>query len=191
MNVRALLKACLFVAVLIATSACGTTNSKPPTTPTRSSLATISAPAGRATLPPTWTPSFTPPPSATFTDTPTPSVTPTPSAQAICDGFSVLYEIRPGEPFAWEGGIPIIAGTDINEAVMRFNAVHRNTSDAKLVELPGGQVVVAELPTNLLPHPGLYDWTLSVYSEIYGEICARSGTLIALSPRAERPGSNE
>lgn len=188
MNVRSRLSAGL---LLIALAACSNPTPQLPATTTQSPFATISAPAARSTLPPTWTPSFTPPPSATFTDTPTPSQTPTPSARSICAGLSVLYEIENNQRFAWEGGIPIIAGTDINETVIRFNAVHRQSGAARLVELPGGQMVMAELPTNLLPRPGFYDWTLSVYSEPYGEICERSGTLVALAPADERPGSNE
>jgi hypothetical protein len=113
------------------------------------------------------------------------------SADAICDGFKVLYEMSPGERFAWEGGIPIMAGTEANDVVVRFNAVHRDSGESRLVELPGGQIVVAELPANLLPHVGVYDWILNVYSERYGDLCTRTGTFVVLSPRDERPGSNE
>lgn len=184
----------LFFAALLATlCACGSANPAPTATdtPTQSLFSTMIAPPARSTLPPTWTPSFTPLPSATFTLTPTPSLTPTLTAADICDGFKVLYELSPGEQFAWEGGIPILAGTEADDVVIRFNAVHQQTGESKLVEIPGGNMVVAELPANLLPQPGLYDWTLSVYSETYGDLCARSGTFIVLSPSEQRPGSNE
>lgn len=46
-------------------------------------------------------------------------------------------------------------------------------------------MIVTELPVRLLPSPGVYDWTLSVYSESHGDLCPRTGTFRALRPRVE------
>lgn len=147
-------------------------------------------PVAPGALPPTWTPTFTPsplPPSSTPTTTLTATPAPTESAEAICEGFRLIYEFDNRKPFTWEGAIPLMFEIQSSEVVVRFLAVHRRSGENKGVELPGGQTLIANFPVNLLPAPGLYDWRLSVISETYGELCQQNGTFVVLRPRPQSP----
>lgn len=72
--------------------------------------------------------------------------------------------------------------SDAPEVVIRFLATHRSTKKNQGAQFPGGQTIIAELPVSLLPYPGLYDWKLSIYSEVYGDLCEREGTFVVLRP---------
>ncbi len=73
--------------------------------------------------------------------------------------------------------------SDAPEVVIRFVATHRATGENQGAQFPGGQTIIAELPVNLLPHAGLYNWELSIYSETYGDLCPREGTFVVLRPQ--------
>jgi len=165
-----------------------------PTPEISTSFPTNAAPLIPQTLPPTWTPTFTPtslPPTLTPTITPTPSPIPTSSAESICAGFKLLDEFDSGKPFPWDGAIAFYMSSDAPEVVIRFVAIHRSTGENQGAQFPGGQTIIAELPINLLPHPGLYDWTLSVYSETFGDLCEREGTFVVLRPEATAEATPE
>lgn len=167
-------KALLLVVLLAACS------SGPPPTPT-----VTATPLIRSTLPPTWTPTVTPspaPPSATPTTTATLTPVPTLSADDICGGFTLLYEIPAGARYDWDKIIPLMFSIEAADVTVRFLAVHRATGENQGAEIAGGQTFIFEFPVALLPRPGVYDWTLGVYSPTYGDICVRSGTLTAVQP---------
>ena len=72
--------------------------------------------------------------------------------------------------------------SDAPEVVIRFVATHRSTGENQGAQFPGGQTIIAELPVKLLPHPGLYNWTLNIHSENYGDLCEHKGTFVVLRP---------
>jgi hypothetical protein len=173
------------MAIFCLIAACTPQPSPTSEAPTESRFLTSAGPLVPQTLPPTWTPTFTPtplPPTLTPTITLTPSPIPTASAEDICDGFKLLYDFDTGRPFHWNGAIGFYMSSNAPDVVIRFDAVHRSTGENKAVEFPGGQSILAELPIKLLPHPGLYDWTLNVHSETYGDLCERKGTFVVLRP---------
>jgi hypothetical protein len=133
------------------------------------------------TFPPTWTPTDTAtplPPSPT--NTPTPTLEPTATLgpeqiETICDNFQFIYEFDPGEMFEPGEKIAFVVETQRWEVVVRFLAVHRLTGENQGVQMPGGQFVLVEMPVTLLPHPGLYDWTVSVHHDELGDFCTQGG----------------
>jgi hypothetical protein len=72
--------------------------------------------------------------------------------------------------------------SDAPDVTIRFVAIHRRTGENQGVQFTGGQTILAELPVSILPYPGLYDWKLSIHSEIYGDLCEHEGTFEVLSP---------
>jgi hypothetical protein len=139
----------------------------------------------RATFPPTWTPTDTGTPyPPTETNTPAPTLPPTATIgpeqiEEICDNFTFTREFDDGENFGWDKVIGFIVETQRTDVVVRFLAVHRATGDNQGVQLPGGQLVLVELPVNLLPSPGIYDWTISVHHNLAGDFCTQSGYFFA------------
>lgn len=73
-------------------------------------------------------------------------------------------------------------GTEAPDVIARFVAVHRLTGENKGFQVPGGGIYLVNFNINLLPRPGLYDWTLKVISESYGELCTRGGYFIVGRP---------
>jgi hypothetical protein len=111
-----------------------------------------------------------------------PSVTPTAGAESICAGFELLHDFSGELVYPWDGYIPILVRLDSRDAWIRFTATHRISGEGTGFELPGGQTVAMEFQMRALPRPGTYDWTLSVRTEAYGEICALNGSFLALRP---------
>lgn len=150
----------------------------------------------RPTLPPTWTPTFTAtpaPPTATRTPTPTPIPSVTPSAAEICQNFWVVTNLTgSAEPlyFNRHSQISMLLNTDSAEDSIHFSLTHRLTGEGKTLDLPGGQMVGGGIPVKDLPAAGLYDWSLSVQSAAYGELCKQTGVFIVISPESTRPEEN-
>lgn len=68
---------------------------------------------------------------------------------------------------------------------IRFLAVnHLNPDSNRGVDVPGAALTGFQLPVNLLPGPGIYDWTVSLHTNAYGDICTRGGWFIAIRPQA-------
>jgi hypothetical protein len=181
-----------YLAILCLIAACSPQLS--PTPEISTPFPTNAAPLVPQTLPPTWTPTFTPtplPPTVTPTITPTPSPIPTASAEDICAGFKLLHDFDTGKPYPWNGAITFYMTSTAPEVVIRFVAIHRSTGENQGAQFPGGQTIIAELPASLLPHPGLYDWKLSIHSEKYGDLCKQEGTFVVLRPEATAEATTE
>lgn len=169
--------------------------------PSPTAVVQVSTPvplAPRATLPPTWTPTHTPtsePPTATPTATATPSVTPTISAETICSAFEPIHNLNSASGrlryFGWDDGVTIFASTPSTDAAIQLKFQPLNGGEGFGFELPGGQQVVIQFPVKRLSQPGQYQWTLSVQSESYGELCAQSGTFVLTSSESMRADERE
>jgi len=59
----------------------------------------------------------------------------------------------------------------LSPVTVRFQAVHRLSGKNLGFEAPGGQGIILTLPMNRLPQPGLYDWTMTVFSPAFGSPC--------------------
>lgn len=169
--------ALFFLCLALALTACAT-----PAPPTATDTPT---PITRATLPPPWTPTFTPSPAPpTATDTPT-QPPPTLAAADICDGFEVTQRFSDGARFAHDADIPLFFGVAAVDVTVRFVATQRYTGENLGIEVPGGQMFGMNLAVARLPGHGLYDWRVSVFSPVYGDICARAGYFFAAPPAAD------
>jgi hypothetical protein len=150
---------------------------------------TLSIPPQRPTLPPTWTPTSTEtpaPPTPTRTPTRPPTLTPTPAAGDICAALEIQSALdEDGRYFPWDGKIAIAIQNNTPDVIVRFLAVHRLTGDNKGFQIPGGGLYLVDFRVDLLPRPGLYDWTLSAISDSYGEICTQSGYFFIGRPEWE------
>ncbi len=155
-------------------------------TPT-SRFATVAGPLTQRTLPPTWTASPTATVSPTPTATPTTTPSPTPSEANICAGFELLHEMSERYVYAWDDYMPIVVMLNHPGATIRFQATHRQSGEGTGFEMPGGQAIGAEFYMNALPTAGTYDWTLSAYTETYGDSCVITGSFIALRPTTPTP----
>jgi hypothetical protein len=132
---------------------------------------------------------FTPtpePPTATITLSPTPTVTPTLSAEAICEKFYTINNLKPGQYFAWDSKITLFLSAVPPDAKVRFLAVQHFSGANLGADLPGGQSNFAELPVKNLPETGQYDWTLVVKTDNHGDICGQSGWFIVTSQESTR-----
>ncbi|MEP7291261.1 MAG: hypothetical protein ABI835_05735 [Chloroflexota bacterium] len=175
-----------------------------PPTPT-SRLSTHEGPLVFATLPPSWTPTFTPSPTATLTPTP---VTPTATATAVtslddlCDTFTVDYAFADGRTFFWGDTIAMTFGTPLTivrdpathalvPLLVRFLATHVESGENLGAQTEGGQVAGMELDASRLVTPGYYTWKVSVYIAGIGERCVHEGNFyvypsaLDLTPTAE------
>jgi hypothetical protein len=211
-NVREILTAALIMAaVLLSASAC---SSAPTPSSTNLPISTIDQQAeiaatvaavltgttapptfvgdDRPTLPPAWTPTFTPlppteePPTATLTPSRTPTVTPTLSAEAICAAFYTTTNLKPGQIMAWNSKIALYMNAVPPDAKVRFLAVQHFSKKNIGADLPGGQSNILQLPVKNLPELGQYDWTLVVKIDSYGDICKQSGWFLATGPTSTR-----
>lgn len=117
-----------------------------------------------------------------MTRTPQPTLTPPPtlSAGEICESFTLLYEIPPRKVFYRDRVIPFAFTIEAPEVVVRFLAVHRRTGENQGIELAGGQSYLFEFPVSLLPVAGFYDWSLTIHSPTYGDLCVHEGTFTVL-----------
>jgi hypothetical protein len=193
---RAVCIALCFSILVAALAACGgTTPVGEKAVSVQSSPAT---PHVRATLPPTWTPTFTAtpaPPTATRTATPTPTLTPTLSAADICSNFWVVSNLTPNAEgqvyFTRNSQISLLLNTDSADDTIHFATTYRLDGKTDGTDLPGGQMEGLVYDIKDLPGPGLYDWSLSIQSKAYGEICKQSGSFMVISresTRAEESG---
>jgi len=184
----------------IATAIAGTTSAQAANNQTQIAQEVVAALTGtaapatntpdtRATLPPTWTLTFTPtraPPTATITPSLTPTPTPTLSAETICDAFFSVDNLRPGEIFAWDDTITLYVNPVPPDATVRFLAVQHFSGENRGADLPGGGANILRLPIRNLPQTGQYDWMLVVKTGSYGDICEQSGWFIAAGRNSTR-----
>ncbi len=154
-------------------------------------------PLVRATLPPTWTPTFPPspaPPTLTPTPTRTPTPAPTLTVAQVCDGFSVTDNLTDGQHLTTADNLTMIFGTTAPEGVIRFLARLRGSEKNLGVQAPGGQMLEMQLALARLPGPGTYDWTLLVHVDTYGDLCRRGGWFVldaAPTAEATAPAASE
>src|SRR5690606_8221078 len=140
----------------------------PVATSTPALFPTMAGPVMEATLPPTWTPTFTPspaPPTATETPAPTLTLVPTLTAAEICAGLTLFYEIPERNVFRADEVIPLALDIVAPDVQVRFLMTHRRTGENQGVELAGGQSYLYEFAVSWLPVPGLYDWRIYVISQ--------------------------
>jgi hypothetical protein len=186
-----------------------TTTSVPTTGPTPPAL-TVSRP----TLPPSWTPTLTFTPAPTMTHLPTITPRPTLSLDQICGSLQLLSPLPDGLYVPWDGNItvafdvgtgavgryiltpmptvgsetPTLSADDLIQVTVRFLARHRLSGKNLGFMAPGGQGVVVTVAASRLPQPGLYDWTLTVYSDAFGSPCpGLSGYFIVGQPEWVTP----
>jgi hypothetical protein len=95
--------------------------------------------------------------------------------ERICETFGFEYAFDPGETFDPDNKIAFAVDTQRWDVVVRFLAVHRLTGENQGLQVQGGQHVLVEMPVSLLPHPGLYDWTISIHHDLLGDFCTQDG----------------
>lgn len=152
----------------------------------------------RATLPLTWTPTFTAtalPPTVTRTPTSTPTVAPTLSAEDVCRDFWVVSNLntKPDSPPRFFNGgsiITVLVYTTSADDTPRFVAKNHATGEARGMDIVGGQTTAGQIAASQLPGTGQYDWTLSVQSAAYGEICQQAGTFFITGRESTREEEN-
>jgi hypothetical protein len=169
----------VWAAVLVALCAC---SPAVPALPTPTATAVI-----RPTLPPTWTPTFTPspaPPTPTLTPTRTFTPAPTRSAESLCADFWLETTLDSKRFWAWDQTITLFANLPAPDVGVRLRATHRQSGEQREWELPAGSMLLLQLPVKNLPLAGRYAWTLSLYSESYGEFCQQSGWFVTLRREA-------
>jgi hypothetical protein len=120
------------------------------------------------------------------TPSPTPTITPTLSADAICEAFYTVDNLKPGQYFAWNSRITLFLNAVPPDSTVRFLAVQHFSQANRGADLPGGQSNFLQLPVKNLPEPGQYDWTLVVTTPNHGDICETSGWFIATGPNSTR-----
>ena len=192
---EAKLKSPLFLLLLMLwLSGCGGAAQTPPS-PQALALQATPTPRSRPTLPPTWTPTFTPtpaPPTLTRTSTPTPTLTLTPGPQDICKAFWAVTDLTSFNGasgmdfFPVDRTIALFIYTNAPENSVRFFAVHALTGENRVIDIPGGQINGLDLPLNLFPHLGQYNWSLVVNNAAFGEICQRSGSFVIVGRESTR-----
>jgi hypothetical protein len=142
----------------------------------------------RPTLPPTWTPTFTPTATDTPTITPTPSITPTLTATEACERFQANTLIPEKRYYAYTDTFSLIFGTDIPAVTADFIAAHRvGTEAVGLFDIERVDINTINIPINVLPRHGLYDWSLALVDADERVLCERSGVFIAGFPVTHTP----
>lgn len=83
----------------------------------------------------------------------------------------------------WDNQITMLVQSPAGVTI-HFLATHRKTNDSRSMDLVGGMTGF-QLPVSQLPASGLYDWTVSLHSEAYGdELCTREGWFVAVAPES-------
>jgi hypothetical protein len=171
---------------LIFLSACDNQNASPTPTPTPGATYTISAEqitaaaTYRRTLPPSFTPTFTP--TATFTPsiTPTPGMTPTatniPEA-VLCEAFVTAIVL----PISTASTLLMIS---LNyDAMIHLRLIYVETEKVILEgDLPGNNIFQIQFKADDLPYSGEYRWELSLADETRSEVCQRSDVFQIVKP---------
>lgn len=175
------------------------------TTPALPPFPTYIGPLIRATLPPSWTPTFTPTASDTWTPTPitpTATLTPVPQLTDLCASLVVQPEFVQGHTFQWNDTITLIYGSPLTSVSasdqgtpvpirVRFLALHVQSGENLGVQLDGGQTFAMQLPVNRLPHPGYYRWTVTIYGDGIGDRCPHTGSFFVAAPPATAEATAE
>jgi hypothetical protein len=109
-------------------------------------------------------------------------VTPTESPEDICAGFDLLNDFTTRRRYELHDVIPMLIALDSPNALIYFEAVQLSSGEGAGFELPGGQTIGMNFQINALPGPGIYDWTLSVRTAQYGDLCALVGRFTVTRP---------
>lgn len=175
----------LGTAVLLWLSACISTPVPTPLPQPSETRLPASTPAIRTapTLPPEWTKTFTP--TATFTPTDTPTSTPTPllSEAEVCAGMLFDLTEADGMQIRSDEGLTFLAGIVHEDAIVRFLVRRQGAGEDVPPEegsLPGGESYAMTFGFGL--EPGIYDWTVTVSTSIYTDICQQRGTFETIPP---------
>jgi hypothetical protein len=151
--------------------------------PVATEVLPITTPSTRTapTLPPVWTETFTPTPSSTPTATVTPTPTATFSAAQVCEGLENSLALMEDVTVRNDEGLRFVAGLEAEDAALtlRFQRRGSDTPSDEAV-IPGGNSFL--LNVGVTYEPGIYDWTISVTSPVYEEICQDEGSFEVIAP---------
>jgi hypothetical protein len=145
-------------------------------------------PAQRATLPPTWTPTFTPTSTLTPTPTLTPTITPTLTREQACADFEVVDLGTGRRYYPYNATFALLFSTPLDGVTAQFFAVHRLSGIG--VGLPDIERVdgnALNLPMEILPRHGLYDWRLELVDGDDEILCTQRGLFVAGFPVTATP----
>ncbi len=104
----------------------------------------------------------------------------------MCDNFMVTTNLHPGRYFAGDNQITLFMTAVAADTTVRLTVVHHWSGENRNADLPGGQANILQLPVRSLPQTGQYDWSLSVVTNAYGDICTTTGYFIATSRESTR-----
>jgi hypothetical protein len=162
-------------------AACTTQNSS--TIETASTIATntisieqiTAAATFRRTLPPSFTPTFTPRASDTPSITPTPSDTPPPTTvpeAALCEEF-VVGVVPPITP----QGILLLVSLSYRVVNIKVILTYVETGEVIAEgDAPGGITLQLQFNANDLPYDGEYFWEMFLYDATRSNMCPQEGT---------------
>jgi hypothetical protein len=85
-----------------------------------------------------------------------------------------------------DGQITLLAGTNAPEHVARFVTVYRPSGAEQHTDIPGGSMAEVIFPIKNMQGIGQYDWSLSVQTPAYGELCKQTGTFIVVGRESTR-----
>ncbi|HEX2623075.1 MAG TPA: hypothetical protein VHL11_23100 [Phototrophicaceae bacterium] len=141
------------------------------------------------TLPPEWTKTFTP----TFTITPTLTSTPTATALIpeanVCASFTFeLEDLSPDILVSNDVGINFAAGVEQRDAIVTILTSNRTNPGGTAPDrsdIFGGQLYLVNFGEGIAS--GVYDWTASVSTSYYTDICKKNGTVTVVAPATPEP----
>ncbi len=167
----------LFVVMAVLAIAGCSSDAKPPAT-TVPTLTPGAATIVVRTLPPTWTPSFTPtplPPSPTPTATLTPTPQPTLDPLTVCEDLEIISVPEDGVGVDYSGRVAFSWRGAPASVTVRVVVWQRASGEGILVEWPSEQALNMPIEMSYLPDAGIYDWTFSLYHPILGDLCKLDG----------------
>lgn len=158
-----------------------------PVTPTRTPVTPRPFPLTRSapTLPPTYTATVTFTPLPTATDTPTPSITPTFTTAEVCETVTLALGYLNNQVL--EQGDELILGFLIEppDAVLRFQYAGDNDEEPNSLKLAGGDDYFVVMDITM--PPGEYEWTSTVTTDQYTDICQERGSFTVVAPEPPSP----
>ncbi len=160
--------------------------SPPPTATSR--FPVVVGVEGRPTLPPSWTPTFTPTitltptPTNTPTITPTPSITPTYTVAELCENFTGAVLVFDGIDYVETGYVDYFLGSSLPEMTVEMRAYNQTTDEEWMIALPGGQMFIGKLALNALVGPGRYALTVTANTAEQSGLCAETFEFTIVAP---------
>lgn len=118
------------------------------------------------------------------------------SANDICENYFLvtnLQGLRGASPilfFTQNSDINLIVSTNTTDVKVHFVAVNRVSRNENGTDIPGGTMLGVNFPVKYLPGFGQFDWTLTVQSPIYGDLCKKSGTFYVVGRDSTREEEN-